>query len=390
MKLKDLFPENGQVQDLYCGHCHRLMRLDFGAFDEQVEQIRVTVDGIPVLCCDFCDAQYLPDPSREDLINLFNDADERKQKRIYVKRRKVNEEFEYTKVPFLYDADDYYYIPGLWRDISPGFLTPVFFRKEVLIKYANSPSHQIRWLSKSYGEFRKGLEHGISFGINENGKVIMWLGDIGMLPKEEQYYLRSENIDSDHCIGSHFYEAQIEGVFPPRTLEDQLISARTAFQKALYELFGVSIHHLQPETIGLIAELQPPIHNTEKENRHVLDVLYKINVETLDSKQLVHLLKTKGLTPEKLGSLKRLEKLYQALCPEADVARILAPLFVLYDMRIAHAHLHSDSEWRKRMKSAENRLAIPEETASFQTIYPVLLQKIIDCYLELKQLAESH
>ncbi|MBI5251197.1 MAG: hypothetical protein HY912_17040, partial [Desulfomonile tiedjei] len=154
--------------------------------------------------------------------------------------------------------------------------------------------------------------------------------------------------DSDHSIGSHFYEGQIEGVFTPRTLEDQLVSARTAFQKAFEEMFGVSIHHLQSETVGLIAELQPPIHYTEKENRHVLDVLYKLNIETLDSKQIGALLKANGENPDKLGSLKRLEKLYLTLYPEIDVATILAPFFVLYDMRIAHVHLHSAAEWRKR------------------------------------------
>lgn len=37
----------------------------------------------------------------------------------------------------------------------------------------------------------------------------MWLGDIARLPDAEQYYLRSENIDSDHSIGSEFYDGQI-------------------------------------------------------------------------------------------------------------------------------------------------------------------------------------
>lgn len=38
----------------------------------------------------------------------------------------------------------------------------------------------------------------------------MWLGDIAKLDINEQHYLCSENINSDHDIASEFYEGQIE------------------------------------------------------------------------------------------------------------------------------------------------------------------------------------
>jgi hypothetical protein len=91
--------------------------------------------------------------------------------------RKLTKDFGFTKVPFLYDPDDYYYIPGLERTFSVGFLTPVFFDKEVLLKYDASPTCQVKFASPTYGTI-DGESFSISFGINKNGRVVMWLGDI--------------------------------------------------------------------------------------------------------------------------------------------------------------------------------------------------------------------
>ncbi len=89
----------------------------------------------------------------------------------------------------------------------------VFFKREVLLKYDSSPTYRLSFASTTYGEIRRGDDFSMPFGINKNGKVIMWLGDIARLPDAEQYYLRSENIESDHSIGSEFYDGQIECIF---------------------------------------------------------------------------------------------------------------------------------------------------------------------------------
>ena len=41
------------------------------------------------------------------------------------------DKFISTKVGFLYNRDDYYFLPGLIREWEKGFLTPIFFNIEV-------------------------------------------------------------------------------------------------------------------------------------------------------------------------------------------------------------------------------------------------------------------
>lgn len=99
-------------------------------------------------------------------------------------RKKRKHEFKFAKAPFLYDPDDYFYIPGRNRPFDVGFLTPVFFKREVLLKYDNSPSYRVQFASTTYGTIYTGGEY-ISFGINKNGLVVMRLGDIAKMPESE-------------------------------------------------------------------------------------------------------------------------------------------------------------------------------------------------------------
>ena len=203
MDLKDAYPPPGHVQRLYCGLCKKPLRLIYKDFDEDVSGIRVRIAGLPYLHCDECPADYLPDNSRFAIVHLHEGAMRAGHKGVPSTRRKPNKKYEFTKVDFDYDSDDYDYLPGLTRPWDIGFLTPVFFYRTVLHKYDSLPGYSVRFASATYGSI-DAPDWDISFGINKSGKVIMWLGDIAKLPLNEQHYLRSENVPSDHDIGSEF------------------------------------------------------------------------------------------------------------------------------------------------------------------------------------------
>jgi hypothetical protein len=108
----------------------------------------------------------------------------------------------------------------------------------------------------------------------------MWLGDIPKLPTSEQYYLRSENRPLDHCLGSEFYEGQIECVFTPPSLESRLLRGRSAFLGACRSRFGVKIAHLDKEVLDLASSLAQPVLDSERERRRVVDRLNRIHIES--------------------------------------------------------------------------------------------------------------
>jgi hypothetical protein len=201
------------------------MDLKFIDFRHEVTGIIVEIQELPTLQCQDCSSEYLPDLSRFAIMQLHEQCLAKNQSNVSVVRKKRSNTFSFTEVTFQYDPDDYYYIPGLHRKHDVGFLQPVFFKRSVLLKYDNSPDYRVSFASSTYGQIIADGHH-ISFGINRFGNVVMWLGDIAKLPESEQYYLKSENVQSDHSIGSEFYDGQIEVKFTDPTAENLLFKCK--------------------------------------------------------------------------------------------------------------------------------------------------------------------
>ena len=143
MDISEVFPKDGHIQHLYCDECGGYLDLTFRQFDENVSSIHIRIDGLPYLSCEKCNTHYLPDDSRFAIIYLHEQATKKKSDVVNVTRNKTNIDYELTNVPFLYDSDDYKYIPGLKRPFDEGFLTPVYFNREVLLKYDASPTYRL-------------------------------------------------------------------------------------------------------------------------------------------------------------------------------------------------------------------------------------------------------
>ncbi|WP_018086523.1 hypothetical protein [Desulfurispora thermophila] len=244
-----------------------------------------------VLKCTDCKNQFVSDTT----IKLCEVAIEyMKQKNLEhrdlnfekTKNSLLKNEFISTEVDFIFDKDDYYFIPGLIRPWNHGFLTPVFFNIEVLLKYAYHPNYSLELEANTLGSIYKNQEHMINFGINPNGKVIMWLGDIGRLEVEEQHYLRSENIESDHNISSEFYEAEIESMWANPSNVKTLLKNRYEVHEKILRKFGTTISQLEPETIKVVLKVKRPLVPTEESFAEVIIPMNKIFVESINNHAL--------------------------------------------------------------------------------------------------------
>ena len=91
----------------------------------------------------------------EDEIEIWYDFDK-------IKYAVFDKKFISEKVKFIYDKDDYYFIPGLIREWKIGFLTPVFFNIEVLLKYMYHPDYGLDIGADTFGYIYKGDEHYIT------------------------------------------------------------------------------------------------------------------------------------------------------------------------------------------------------------------------------------
>jgi hypothetical protein len=374
MDLSDVFLKDGEIRDLYCDSCGNSMDLVFQDFSEIVSGIKINIHGLPYLRCHECNRVYLTDESRLAIIETHRQATEKNSPTVNVTKKKRPVDYKFTDVPFLVDADDYAYIPGLKRPFDKGFLTPLYFNKAVLLKFDNSPNYSVQFASQSYGTVDTHDSY-ISFGINRHGKVIMWLGDVASLPESEQFYLRSENVPSDHSVGSEFYDGQIECKFTDPPIEKIIITGRSELDKMFATKFGAKLFHLDAEVIDTIAGLSPPLVDTEKERKHVFDSLNRIFVESIDNQGLEKLLATLSVTSTGSGALKRLQATLGTIQPVTTVATLMMPFYVTYDLRVAYSHLTSATKRASLLASAESRLGLTAG-ASLTELYDALVQAI--------------
>jgi hypothetical protein len=384
--ISDVFPPTDHVQCLYCDLCKGHLDLAYADFSKSISGIAISYAALPVLRCEACGRDHIPDRSRLAIIEIHRQAVKKNSPVVNVTRHKPSEKFNFTSVPFLYDSDDYRYIPGLERPFNQGFLTPLFFNKTVLLKYEASPDYSVRFDSTTYGKVICDT-FSIAFGINKKGRLMMWLGDVAALPESEQYYLKSENVESDHSIGSEFYEGQIDCIFTEPTKENRLFALRSEFVDACLERFGTKIAHLDHEVFNLALEFNAPVVDTEKERRHVADSLNKIYLESLDNAALGSLMKKAGGDPKNLGSLKRLQAVLEPIAGGADIPKLLSPMYVLYDIRVAYSHLTSTEKSREILKTVTARLSI-DEASNLVEIYRSLLEALLSSYEKLTSIVK--
>jgi len=386
MEISDIIPKDGAPQRIYCGNCSAHTELAFIDFDETVSGVAIKICGLPVLRCPQCGHEQLPDGSRFAIVNIHKEAFERSSKVAKVERRKHTENFGFTDVPFLFDPDDYFYLPGLYRSFDEGFLQPVFFNRSVLLKYDNSPDYRVKFASTTYGSIDT-QEDNISFGLNRHGHVVMWLGDIAKLPENEQFYLRSENIPSDHSLGSEFYDGQIEAVFTELTREEELFHLRSEFLNKSFARLGVALGHLEAEAFDLALSFNPPVVDTPKERRHVADTLNKIYLESLDNAALDGVVKSLGAKSPGPGSLKRLQTIMETMASSTEVAALMLPLYVLYDLRVAYSHLTPGLN-PPQLASVTKRLDLTPD-ASLSDIYEKLIEGLLRTFSKMNEILDK-
>jgi len=210
----------------------------------------------------------------------------------------------------------------------------------------------------------------------------MWLGDIDTLPDNEKYYLRSENIDSDHDVHSEFYDAQIDVQWSEPSKLTALFHCRRDLKKLIYEKINLDLYMLDGEVSKVIENLHRPIFWEDRHVGPVIESFNRIFVESLNLPKIKHDVSevTPAVDLKEKGSLKVLESWLLNRLKLESCAEIMCPFYVLYDFRIITCHLQSEESRTKKLTSINKRLGIPEENLNNEIIYDSLIDLLSKSY----------
>lgn len=347
---------------------------------------------IPFLICPQCGDEEV-DMGQEHyqkVADSFFDSLKEGEFRV-VKFKYEGKEFkQYKHLGFKYSSEDYFLIPGLFRGEDDGFLTPVFFDKDVLLYYNSHPDFRVNLYSFSSGNISyKGepmFSHG--YGINRNGKIFFWLGDLNddFKSKEMAAHLKrfqASNTDSDHDIYSKFYLSQLpttyKEVFQESDNEERVFYLADELTLKIYGSKKITMSQIKIEELK--DYYRPPIMGDREQIFSCYLTLNKYLVENIQ----VDILKSELINLGKnakdikgLGSLKTLQTYFLEAFSISNIADIICPLYVLNDLRQLHGHFSNDS-FEAKYISCKSRLGLSNEVTDFE-VYQELIRKTIIFY----------
>lgn len=179
----------------------------------------------------------------------------------------------------------------------------------------------------------------MSFGINRNGSVLAWLGDIKNIPLKEQFYWLVENIAPEHNAESEFYNAQINVEFtdPPKIV--RCLNSLSRLNSKFYNRYRVHLYKERSieERIQDTARYKRLINNSADDFKVFISELNEIINENTNNAEIRKLLSTTG-APINTGlkGNKLLEIVYTTLLNDKDNS--ISPFFILYDLRLWADH----------------------------------------------------
>lgn len=230
------------------------------------------------------------------------------------------------------------------ESLGDGFLTPVYFDNEVLVKHLYSKTIAVEFASETYGTIYWPDDY-MSFGINSKNTVIAWLGDLKGLPESEQHHWRDHNIPSQHDMKSEFYDAQIGAEFTEPPIGIQAINALEKWNIGFAAKHGFRLYKPTSfkDRLEAVRRYRRIIIKSEDDFIRFISELNEIINENVDTPALRTFLTSKGVKFDtgKKGN-KLLEHVYNDVL--GDSTNLIAPFFWLYDLRLWADHDMGDDK----------------------------------------------
>lgn len=216
----------------------------------------------------------------------------------------------------------------------------LWFKPDVVNALLKHRDGTLKWHTGSTGSVGADSAGSVSFGVNELGLVNVYAKDISYLRDWQQQIWAGYNIGPDGGVSKELLKSQAEGR-PSHTLapEAYLETALRRLNEAIMTAFGVVAIKHHDDTQKILAKCHRFRATTFDGLLELAKDLARLSADSIDKTQLQTVLTLAN--KEKLGSLKSLEKLLVLRVGDEQARVLTGPLFGVYDLRLADAHLAS-------------------------------------------------
>ncbi len=217
----------------------------------------------------------------------------------------------------------------------------LWFKPEVIMTLIERRGGALNWFSKDTGSIRCSPDYETTFGVSEDGFINILANDIGILPEWQQKIWAGYNITPEGGgISRELFTIQIRGEYVMTQAPEDEIKQNIELLKK-YALENLKIEIFKEHIF--IPEIMNKIYRFRAINETGLFSLAKditrLIADNLNIKDMQKIIKP----PKDMswGSLKTLENILTLQVDKEDAHQIMGPLFGIYDLRTADAHLPS-------------------------------------------------
>lgn len=193
---------------------------------------------------------------------------------------------------------------------APYYLTPVFFRREVLTKYYAHPERY----SVEDGFLRCQGLWGLQIDNNHNNYIVVFLGDLGRdLPQDERLYWRSYNVLPEGKISKvNFKRSFLAEATDPEQIDLAFKSRFSGFSQKWKAAMGWSLFlKLAEADQHLYEALHIPLTNSQAEFDSQILALTKLMIDSLNESEIVKATPGGNTETKGISKLEQFLKAYQ-------------------------------------------------------------------------------
>lgn len=216
----------------------------------------------------------------------------------------------------------------------------LWFHPDVMPALAHRRGGSLKWYTRDTGEVECSPGYGVHFGVNSLGLVNVYAKDIALLPEWQQRVWAGCNIAPDGKVSEELLASQMRAEPADTKAPEAFLQKFLALlNQVTEEKLGIRILREHDDAPQLITRTHR-FRSTEKAGLYALAKdLARLTADSFDAAAIQRIVKPpSGM---KWGSLKSVENLLAARVGAEKASTTMAPLFGIYDLRLADAHLPS-------------------------------------------------
>ena len=215
----------------------------------------------------------------------------------------------------------------------------LWFRPDVILSLVERRGGGLKWHTRDTGSVSCSPGDSVHFGINSLGLINVYAKDIAYLPDWQQTIWAGFNVGPDGKVSDELCASQVKAE-PAATVAPEAVlgKALARLERTAAARLGITIIRHHPRT----SELLERAHRFRATSRHGLCALakdlFRLTGERIDARSIQTLLRA-PMGAKREGSLKSLENLLATRIEAEAAATLMSPLFGIYELRLADAHL---------------------------------------------------